>query len=113
MFVRFCIFISQCQGLGSGGCHPDKELSSEEVSKAVALADAEKQTSYALEERDAPRDKWLKPLSEACLLQAIVTAFGPDCEDDAAAVYELLDTQDHGSKLTGFIESEISAAVLE
>lgn len=91
----------------------NKELSSEGVSKAVALADAEKQKSYALEEQDAPREKWLKPLSEACLLQAMVTAFRPGCKDDAAAVYELLDTQDHGSKLTGFIESEINAAVLE
>jgi hypothetical protein len=88
-------------------------LSSEEASKALALAEAEKDKSYALEEQNAPREKWVKPMSEACLLQAMVTAFGPDCEDDAAAVYELLDTQDHGSKLTGFIESEITAAVLE
>jgi hypothetical protein len=88
-------------------------LSSEEVSKALALAEAEKDKSYELEEQDAPREKWLRPMSEACLLQAMVTAFGPDCEDDAAAIYELLDTQDHGSKLTGFIDSEISAAALE
>ncbi len=89
------------------------KLSSEEVSKALALADAKKDKSFVLEEQNAPREQWLKPLSEACLLQAMVTAFRPNCKDDAAAVYELLDTQDHGSKLTGFIESEILAAILE
>ena len=40
-------------------------LSSEEVSKALALAEAEKDKSYALEEQNAPREKWVKPMSEA------------------------------------------------
>jgi hypothetical protein len=124
--VRHSILLKSCQFSAAmlGQLDPEVQdilqtveangrLSPEEASKAVALAAAEKDKSYALEELDAPREKWLKPLSEAYLLLAMVTAFGPDCEDDAIAVFELLDTQDHGSRLTGFIESEISAAVLE
>jgi hypothetical protein len=88
-------------------------LSPEEVSRAAELADAAKMRSFALEEEDAPRAEWLKPLSEACILRGMVNAFGPDCEDDAAAVYDILDSQDHGSKLARFIESEISVALAE
>jgi hypothetical protein len=85
-------------------------LSREQAAKAVTFAEAADKRSFELEEQCAPRNEWLKPLSEARLSMAIAMAFGPDSENDGAAFYELLKSSDHGSGLERFIESEIITA---
>jgi hypothetical protein len=84
-------------------------LSREQADKAAAFAEAADKRSFELEEQCAPRQEWLKPLSEARISTAIAMAFGPD-SDDGGAFYELLKSSDHGSGLERFIESEIVAA---
>lgn len=90
--------------------HSRGELSTEQAAKAASLAETANRRCFELEEQDAPRHEWLKPFSEAHLWTAIAMAFGPDSEDDAAALYELLKSMDHGSGLEQLVEREISAA---
>jgi hypothetical protein len=84
------------------------KLSPEQVAKAVAFAEEADRRSFQLEEEDAPRQEWLKPLSEARLATAIAMAFGA-AGTNSGAYYELLKSLDHGSGLEQLIESEISA----
>jgi hypothetical protein len=85
------------------------KLSPEQAAKAAAFADEADKRSFQLEEQDAPRSEWLKPLSEARLATAMAMAFGPDPETGSGAYYELLKSLDHGSGIEQLIESEISA----
>ena len=85
------------------------KLSPEQAAKAVAFAEEADRRSFELEEENAPRQEWLKPLSEARLATAIVMAFGTEPETNSGAYYELLKSLDHGSGLEQLIESEISA----
>ena len=85
------------------------KLSPEQAAKAAAFADEADKRSFQLEEEDASRPEWLKPLSEARLATAMVMAFGPDPETASAAYYELLKALDHGSGIEHLIEAEISA----
>ena len=79
-------------------------LSPEQALKATRLAQELDHRSFELEEQDAPREAWLPPFSEARILTAIAAGFGPDCEDDAAAFYELLKSLDHGAGLEEFLQ---------
>lgn len=86
-----------------------RSLSPEQVSTGISFAESERKRCFALEEEDAPRAQWLIPFSAAHLALALVTAFGPQSHDDAAAIYELIKTQDHGSPLERFLDAEITA----
>lgn len=85
------------------------KLSPEQVAQAAAFAHAADKRSFQLEEQDAPRPEWLKPLSEARLATAMAMAFGPDPGTGSGAYYELLKALDHGSGIERLIEAEISA----
>ena len=84
-------------------------LTRDQAATAVSFAAAANKKCFDLEESDAPRNEWIKPFSEARLAQAIAEAFAPDAEDEAAALYELLKSLDHGSGLEEFVEQEINA----
>jgi hypothetical protein len=85
------------------------KLSPEQAAKATAFAAEADKRSFQLEEADAPRSEWLKPLSEARLATAIAMAFGPHPETASGAYYELLRSLDHGAGIERLIEAEISA----
>jgi hypothetical protein len=88
--------------------HP--ALTREQADRAISFAEAADNRSFELEEQSAPRPEWLKPFSEARISTAIAMGFGSDSQSDRAAFFELLKSQDHGSGLEEFIESEINAA---
>jgi hypothetical protein len=118
IFIKACTFSAERLGeldtelselLSAIQLHP--ELTREQADRAISFAETADGLSFELEEQSAPRNEWLKPFSEARLSMAIAMAFDPHAQNDRAAFFELLKSQDHGSGLEEFIESEINAVV--